>query len=145
VGVFQVAGRLAEAGFLHRLHPLITARISTVLHPVGAVLLSLFGAPFAVAFTVLHGAGVGLTTIVKGTLPLALFGPTGFGRRSGLLEAPSRIAQAIAPLAFGVALDRLGAHAIWISAGIAFAGFLGVVYLRTSSTRTGAAAASVAD
>lgn len=131
IGIAQVAGRLAEAGFLHRLHPLNSARLSLALHPVGVLLLTILGAPFAAIFTVLHGLGVGLMTIVKGTLPLALFGPTGFGRRAGLLEAPSRIAQAVAPIAFGVGVDRLGGHVLWVSGGIALLGFCGVLVLRT--------------
>jgi hypothetical protein len=64
---------------------------------------------------VLHGASVGLMTIVKGTLPLALFGAQGFGHRAGWLEAPSRVVQAATPLLFGLALERLHGGAIWIS------------------------------
>ena len=129
IGVSQVAGRLAEAGFLNRLHPLATARLSTALHPLGVLLIGVFGAPFAAIFTVMHGVGIGLMTIIKGTLPLALFGAAGFGRRSGLLEAPSRVAQAIAPVLFGLCLDRYGAQALWLSGGVAFCGLLGVLYL----------------
>ncbi len=127
VGASQVAARLAEAGALSRLHPLVSAHVSTLLHPVGALLLLVFGAPFAAVFTVLHGAGMGLMTIVKGTLPLALFGAAGFGRRAGLLEAPSRVAQATAPVVFGLWLDRYGSDVLWICGGIAFAGFAAVV------------------
>lgn len=130
VGVAQVAARVAEAGWLTRLHPLTTARLCTALHPVGAVLLAVFGAPAAFVFTALHGAGMGLMTIVKGTLPLALFGAAGFGRRAGLLEAPSRIVQALTPMLFGVWLDRWGAGAVWICAGIAALGWVGATSLR---------------
>lgn len=135
IGVSQVAGRLAEAGFLNRLHPLSSARLSTALHPLGVLLIGVFGAPFAAMFTVMHGVGIGLMTIIKGTLPLALFGAAGFGRRSGLLEAPSRVAQATAPVLFGLCLDRYGAHALWLSGGIAFCGLLGVLYLGLGSRR----------
>jgi len=135
VGVFQVAGRLAEVGFLSRLHPLVTARISVALHPLGAVLLALFGAPVAVLFAALHGAGVGLMTIVKGTLPLALFGPAGFGRRSGWLEAPSRVMQALAPVVFSLWLDRYGAGVLWISGGLIFVALLGVFALGPARAR----------
>lgn len=140
VGVAQVAARLAEAGILHRLHPLISARIALALHPLGVVLLAAFGAPLAVPFTLLHGAGIGLMTIVKGTLPLTLFGPAGFGRRSGILEAPARLAQAVAPLAFGLALDTLGARALWISGAFGLAGFAAALYLhaRTPARRPAA-------
>lgn len=122
IGVFQVGARVAEAGALHKLHPLISGRLAAALHPLGALLLIAFGAPAAVAFTALHGAGVGLMTIVKGTLPLALFGAAGFGRRSGLLEAPSRVAQALTPLLFGYWLDSYGGNVLWISGGVGLAG-----------------------
>lgn len=137
VGVAQVAARLAEAGMLNRLHPLFSARLATALHPLGVVLLGVLGAPAAVLFTALHGAGVGLMTIVKGTLPLALFGPAGFGRRAGLLEAPSRVAQAVAPVAFGLWLDSFGDRVLWISGAIALAGFLGVLSLRGGAKKSG--------
>lgn len=115
VGVAAVAARLVEAGFLQRFHPLVSGYVAIVLHPLGAVLMIIFGVPLASAFAVLHGASVGLMTIVKGTLPLALFGAQGFGHRAGWLEAPSRVVQAATPLLFGLALERLHGGAIWIS------------------------------
>jgi hypothetical protein len=129
VGVFQVMGRLAEVGYLGRLHPLVSARVSMALHPLGALLLAVFGAPAAVLFTALHGAGIGLMTIVKGTLPLALFGPAGFGRRAGWLEAPSRVMQAAAPVVFALWLEQFGAGVLWISGGLVAAALLGVLAL----------------
>lgn len=126
VGVFQVGGRVFDAIWLKRLHPLLSAKLSTAMHPIGAALLLVFGAPFAAVFTALHGAGVGLTTIVKGTLPLALFGPVGFGQRAGLLEAPSRVMQAAAPVLFSLLLDDLGGDVVWITAALSLAAFAGV-------------------
>ncbi len=135
LGIAQVTARLMDAGFLHRLHPLISGRIAVALHPLGAALLLVFGAPVAVLFTALHGANIGLMTIVKGTLPLALFGSAGFGRRAGMLEAPSRVAQALAPVAFGLMLDHWGAQALWVSGAIGCAGLCGLLVLRTRSAR----------
>jgi len=77
-------------------------------HPIGAVCLTVIGAPAAVLFTLLHGGGNGLLTIARGTLPLALFGAAGYGLRSGLLAAPARILQGGAPLLFSLVLDRSG-------------------------------------
>jgi MFS family permease len=131
VGIAQVVARLIEAGWLSLLHPLWTARLSAALHPLGALLIGVLGAPLAFVFTALHGAGVGIMTIVKGTLPLALFGPAGFGRRSGILEAPARVAQATAPMLFGVSLDRWGADALWLSAAVGVLALAGVFALRT--------------
>jgi MFS family permease len=123
VGPAQVGARLLEYGFLRRLHPLLSARIASLLHPVGAVVLAIVGAPAAAAFGILHGAGNGILTIAKGTLPLALFGPHGYGERQGLLMVPARIAQAFAPLLFGFCLDRWGAGALWLSGALSLAAF----------------------
>ncbi len=119
VGPAQVAARLAEFGLLRRAAPMISARIAVAMHPVGAGVLALFGAPLAIPFVLLHGGGNGLLTIARGTLPLALFGPAGYGLRTGLLAAPARLLQGAAPLLFGLVLDRAGP--------IAALGFSGVI------------------
>ena len=77
VGPAQVVGRLTEFTLLGRFHPLVPARLAAVAHPIGALCLLAAGSPAAVLFTLLHGAGNGILTIAKGTLPLALFGPAG--------------------------------------------------------------------
>lgn len=121
VGPAQVAGRLLEFGLLRRAHPLISARLATLTHPLGAAVLALAGAPGAAAFALLHGAGNGVLTIAKGTLPLVFFGPQSFGARQGLIMLPARIAQALAPWLFGLCLDRWGAQVLWLSAGLGLA------------------------
>ncbi len=135
LGPAQVTARLAEfiAAREYRYHPVITARIATALHPVGALVLSLFGgsALAASAFTVIHGAGNGMITIAKGTLPLALFGSSGYGARQGLIEAPSRATQALAPFAFGLVLEAWGVHvALGLSAGASLVAFCALMVLR---------------
>ena len=117
VGPAQVAARLVEFGLLRRLSPMIAARLATVLHPVGAVLLAMFGPVAAIPFVLLHGAGNGMLTIARGTLPLALFGPAGYGLRTGLLAAPARLLQGAAPLLFGLILDRAGPLAALLLSG----------------------------
>lgn len=118
IGPAQVAGRLLEFGMLRSVHPLISARIAACLHPLGAISLALFGAPAAVLFALMHGAGNGILTISKGTLPLALFGTQGYGERQGLLMVPARLAQALSPWLFGAFIAQYGINALWISAGM---------------------------
>ncbi|RFO96689.1 MFS transporter [Rhodoferax lacus] len=118
IGPAQVAGRLLEFGVLRRAHPLLSARLAAVLHPLGALALLLLGPVAAMLFAVLHGAGNGVLTIAKGTLPLALFGPQGYGERQGLLMVPARLAQALAPWLFGLCVAHLGAAALWVSAAL---------------------------
>ena len=132
IGPAQVAGRLLEFGWLRRVHPMLSARLAALMHPLGAVMLSVFGGPAAAVFAVMHGAGNGILTIAKGTLPLVLFGPAGYGHRQGWLMVPARIAQALAPWLFGILLDRWGARAIWISAAIGLLAFASLLALRPS-------------
>jgi predicted MFS family arabinose efflux permease len=134
VGPAQVAGRLLEFGFLRRIHPLLSARMAALAHPVGAAALLMAGAPVAALFGILHGAGNGILTIAKGTLPLVLFGPHGYGARQGLLMVPARIAQAFAPLAFGLCLDRWGAGALWLTAVLGLAAFGALLVLPRGAT-----------
>lgn len=124
LGPAQVAARLAEffAQQRWRFHPLYTARVATGALPVGGLVLGLFGGPAAAAcaFSLIHGAGNGMITIAKGTLPLALFGPVGYGYRQGLLAVLARAMQALAPFAFAVTLDGVGPRAaIALYAGVA--------------------------
>lgn len=129
VGPAQVAGRLLEFGFLRRVHPMLSARLAALGHPVGVAALLLAGAPAAALFAVLHGAGNGIMTIAKGTLPLVLFGPQSYGARQGWLMMPARVAQALSPFAFGVALDRWGAGALWLSGALGLSAFVALLLL----------------
>ncbi len=140
VGPAQVAGRLLEFGFLRRVHPLLSARLASLAHPLGALALLLAGAPAAVLFALLHGAGNGILTIAKGTLPLVLFGARGYGARQGWLMMPARLAQAAAPFLFGLALERWGVGALWLSALLGLCTFVALMLLpRVRSGRVGVA------
>jgi MFS family permease len=122
VGPAQVAGRVLEFGLLRHLHPLWSARVAALGHPLGGAALWLLGTPVAAAYAVLHGLGHGILTISKGTLPLALFGPLGYGLRQGWLSMPARLAQAAAPFSFGLALEHAGAAAVLLLVGVALTG-----------------------
>jgi MFS family permease len=124
VGPAQVAARALEFVWLQRQHPLRAAQWATAAHPLGALMLMAWGSPWAVVFVLLHGAGNGILTIAKGTLPLALFGTQGYGARQGWLMAPSRLAQAAAPFVFGVFWERFG-----VSAAFALSSALGLLAL----------------
>ncbi len=130
VGPAQVAARIAEFLFLRRIHPLVSARIAVTLHPLGAAALTVAGAPGAAIFAALYGAGNGLLTIARGTLPLAIFGPEGYGARTGLIGAPARTIQAFAPFVFGLMLDAMGLWVIAVSAALCLAALVALLALR---------------
>ncbi|WP_382158328.1 MFS transporter [Hydrogenophaga sp. ANAO-22] len=135
VGPAQVAGRLLEFGLLRRLHPVFAARAAALGHPLGVACWMLLGPVAGPLFAILHGAGNGIMTIAKGTLPLVYFGPAGYGRRQGLIMLPSRLAQAFAPLVFGACLERWGEGALWISSALGLSAFACLVWLRATKSR----------
>jgi hypothetical protein len=130
VGPAQVGGRLLEFALGDRVHPLVSARLATGAHPAGTLALLVFGAPAAAVFAVLHGAGNGVLTIAKGTLPLALFGPAGYGRRLGLMMAPAHLAQAAAPLAFAALIEAFGVGALGVSTALGLASLAALAFVR---------------
>ncbi len=134
VGPTQVAGRLLEFGFLRKIHPLLSARLASLMHPLGACVLVLFGAPVAAIFALMHGAGNGIPTIAVGTLPRMIFGSKGYGQRQGLLMVPARVLQALAPWLFGVFLDRWGTGALWLSAVLGVVAFGSLLLLQAPAT-----------
>ena len=139
LGPAQVAARLAEFFAMQRwrFHPLLTARVATGLLPAGGAVLALFGGPALAActFAVVHGAGNGMITIAKGTLPLAIFGPAGYGYRQGLLAILARAMQALAPFVFAVTMEGFGAHgALALYAGMALLGLGALLALRETTS-----------
>ena len=130
IGPAQVGARILEFGLLRKVHPLLSARLAAAMHPIGALAFGLIGAPAAALFGVLHGAGNGILTIAKGTLPLVIFGPSGYGHRQGVLMVPARIAQALAPWLFGVCLDVYGAKALWLSSALGIGAILMLMTIR---------------
>jgi MFS family permease len=135
IGPAQVAARLIEAGPLVRLHPLISARLATLTHPIGAVVLFIAGGGVASsAFALLHGSGNGIITIARGTVPLALFGPDNYGYRLGLLGMPSRFLSALAPLGFAVLIEQVGIGVLIVSAVLSLAACGALCLLHCPST-----------
>jgi hypothetical protein len=130
MGPAQVAARVVEFTMMRKMNPLFSARIAAGAHPVAVALLLVLGAPFAALFVIIHGAGNGLLTITRGTLPLALFGPVGYGQRQGFITAPARASQAFAPVLFGLLLDDYGAASLWLTALLGVAAVAALFMMR---------------
>jgi MFS family permease len=129
VGPAQVAARVLEFWLMRRVHPIVSARIASLAHPIGAAGLVAVGAPAATPFAVVHGMGNGVMTIAIGTLPLALFGPAGYGLRQGLLMAPARLLSASAPFVFDLLLARIGTAALTVTGALGIAAFTVLMFL----------------
>jgi len=109
-GVAQVAGRIWEIVFAPNLAPLNLGRVAVALFPIsfGALVFGMRGFVTALAFTLLFGVANGLTTIVRGAVPLALFGARGYGAVLGLLATPYFVLNALAPAAFALVVEAAG-------------------------------------
>jgi MFS family permease len=129
-GPAQVVARIIEASFLSRYHPLLSTRLACLTHPIGAAILAVAGGPAASAFSIFFGLGNGILTIARGTLPLAIFGPKNYGYRLGLIGAPARMAQAAAPLAFGLLIDMMGSRILIVSSALSLSALLALCLLR---------------
>ena len=135
IGPAQVAARLLEAGPLARFHPLVSARLATLTHPIGAaVILAAGGGVASSAFALLHGSGNGILTIARGTVPLALFGPENYGYRLGIIGAPARFLQAGAPLGFALLIEHFGSGVLLVSSALSLSACLALCLLRAPAS-----------
>jgi MFS family permease len=140
VGPSQVGARVVEKLLGGRYHPIWTMTASTVLVAAG---LGLLWADFPIlaACLVPYGAGVGINSIARGTLPLALFGAEGYAALMGRLAAPMLVAGAVAPSAGAFLLERVGASGTLAALAAAAAGNVALVAALFLSVRRGAARA----
>ena len=134
VGPSQVGGRLLEVAFGQRLHPVWTAVAATLFVLLGLGLLVSGTSPLIAIALVLYGAGNGIQTIVRGTLPLAVFGSTGYASLLGRLALPILLAQAVAPAVVAPVLAGPGPHVLlWILTAVAVLNLLLACALRTAA------------
>jgi hypothetical protein len=139
IGPAQAGARIMEASLLNRFHPIVSTRVACITHPIGACV----GGGAAAVFALLHGASNGILTIARGTLPLAIFGLENYAYRLGLIGAPSRICQALAPLAFGLLIEPMGKLVVAVSAGLCLAALVALMALRRTESTEAIARAAV--
>jgi MFS family permease len=109
-GVAQFGGRVVEILFARNLRAITVGRIAVgVLPPSLLLLLAGTGSlPLVVAFTLVMGASQGVITIVRGAVPLALFGARGYGAVLGAIATPILVVNAASPTVFAWIVDRWG-------------------------------------
>lgn len=144
MGACQVGGRLIEISFARHVHPVWEGIAASMLVFLGFALL-LTGRPAIIAAAlVVYGLGNGVRTIVKGTLPLVLFGAEGYATLIGRLGMPTLIAQAAGPALGALTLARFGTMPTLVMlAALAFVNLILSWFLRLSlsDARVGAAEA----
>jgi len=119
IGPMQVLGRLVERGGAQNLTPQLVGKFTFAGLPAALLALALFGREaWAVSiFCVLYGLTNGVLTILRGTLPQALFGTRHYGAIAGAMAGPALLAKAAGPLVVALALqgrDEPGAMIWWL-------------------------------
>jgi MFS family permease len=106
----QFGGRLVEIFFGRNLKAMTIARIAIAVVPASLLLLLFARGDLwqLVAFTLLLGASQGVITIVRGAVPLVLFGAEGYGTVLGLIATPILLVNAFSPAIFALLVDQLG-------------------------------------
>ncbi|HZT46394.1 MAG TPA: MFS transporter [Hyphomicrobiaceae bacterium] len=106
----QFAGRVIEIFFGRNLAAMTIARIAIGVVPVSLLLLFLARGELwlLVAFTLVLGASQGVITIVRGAVPLVLFGAKGYGEVLGLIATPILLVNAFSPAIFALLVDQFG-------------------------------------
>lgn len=124
-GPAQVLSRVVNMQFGKGLSQAALAAIAAGLMPLALVLLATTAPWMAggAAFAILFGLGSGLSSIVSGTLPLALFGAGRYGRRLGLISSARLVVSSFAPVVFAVVAGLLSTQvALWL---VVLTGLLG--------------------
>jgi MFS family permease len=129
IGPSQVAGRAIEFAIGERVGVLSVAIFATAALPAGLSLLIAGPGylPAAIGFAVLFGLGQGLSYIVRGVLPLHLFGHEGYGTLLGKFNSARLFVSAAAPVLTAALFERSGVFPALVS--ILFVGLIGVVGL----------------
>jgi MFS family permease len=107
VGPSQVTARAIEMAIARYHHAIWTKLAATSLVTAGLAAMWV-GGPVVTLALVLYGAGIGLESIARGTLPLAIFGPDRYPIIMGRIAMPSLIAQAAAPSIGAILLEAGG-------------------------------------
>lgn len=136
IGPAQVGARVVEMSLKGRHHPLWTLTAAFGLVALGLGLLA-SGAPGVALALVLYGAGNGIYSIARGTVPLVLFGPERYAPLVGRLARPGLVAQALAPLLGAFVLTNSGANTLWIILAILALANVGLIASLWSNVRSG--------
>ncbi|MEL6872194.1 MAG: hypothetical protein AAFO62_05245, partial [Pseudomonadota bacterium] len=144
-GVAQVIGRVWELVYGRKLAALNLGRVSIALLPLSFIplLFAQGGLETAVIFATVYGISNGLMTIVRGAVPLALFGARDYGTVLGILATPALICNALAPVVFAWFVDAYGYRAgTWLLLGVGVAGWIAMEGLKVWHDRRRPAAST---
>jgi hypothetical protein len=135
-GIAQTGARFIELSVQKWLGPLTVGLLATAMLPLSMLMFGLAFGHLAglIAACIVYGAANGLVTIVRGAVPLALFGTQGYGTILGRIAAPGLVVAAIAPTASAWIMERFGTPALLgVLMLFSLASFAGMVYVARSA------------
>lgn len=140
IGPMQVTGRLAMMA-AERYVSIVGITVGCFLAMAGAATCLLFAGGsvgLIAAFVILHGAGYGVTSIVRPVVTAEFLGRQGFGVISGMIALPFMFGYAAAPTLTALTWE-VGGYDLVIGLAIAITvfGALGFLAAKRTSTREG--------
>ncbi len=109
VGPMQVLGRILEFTFLSTARPSRVGILAMWLLPASLALLAAgSGQVLLGVFALLYGMGNGVITIVRGAIPVELYGAAHYGAVNGAMATPVLLAKAAGPIAASLAFAGVG-------------------------------------
>jgi MFS family permease len=139
-GIGQTTARACDVVFGTRLSPPALNLIAALLVVAAFIVIPISGMGMtqAILFALAFGAGNGLMSITRGTLPLVLLNPGHYGSVAGWLLAPSFALSAPAPVAMSLLMERWGVPAgglLSLAAALCVSGLALVLRWRLSPKR----------
>lgn len=116
LGFLQIAARVFDFAFGRRYGLLSLGLAAMVAAAAGFALIMLLPATLIglAGFVIIYGLTTGYLTVVRTTLPLALFDPRDFALWSGRLGSVISFALVFSPIAYTAMLSRLGPYVVGI-------------------------------
>ncbi|MCS0628630.1 MFS transporter [Telluria mixta] len=132
IGPMQVAGRVGEMAFARHTAPQTVGKLTFAMLPAALAVIALGGAQAwsVAAFCALYGLSNGILTILRGSLPRALFGREHYGAIAGAMAGPALVSKAAGPLIAAALLRRVDGAALLLSVLLAMSIASLALYLR---------------
>jgi len=136
IGPTQVSARFGESMFGTRIHPSLTMIVAVGAITLGVGLLPILPLSIAAVALMSYGAGIGLVSISRGSLPLYLFGPLEAPVVSGRLGRPIAVTSALAPSIGAFLITHAGGQfTLWLLTAVSAISVLAAVALRGQAQR----------
>jgi MFS family permease len=145
IGPMQVAARIGERMYAQRSRPQSVGLVTFATLPFALAALFFLGERqwAAAGFCLLYGAGNGILTIVRGTVPQAIFGRENYGAISGALSGPSLLLKSLGPVAVAALIGLTQSVAVVIAVLFTSSVLSLLAYRRAVKTDQGDAALAI--